>query len=87
MDILWTVLSFCAGILVVFVICKILSTPLKVIGKLIVNALIGAVVLIVFNFIGGKFGFSIAVNPITALATGVLGAPGVILMLVLQWLL
>ena len=87
MDVLWTVLSFCAGILVLYIICKIFSAPLKLIGKLVVNALIGALVLIVFNFIGGKFGFSIALNPITALVTGVLGAPGVILLLVLQWLL
>ena len=87
MDILWTVMSFCAGILVLFVVCKLLSAPLKLIGKLIVNALIGAVVLLVFNWVGGRFGFSIAVNPLTALVTGVLGAPGVVLLLVLQWML
>lgn len=87
MDILWTILSFCAGLLILYVICKLLSAPLKLIGKLVVNALIGALVLLVVNWIGGNFGISIAVNPLNALITGVLGAPGVILLLVLQWIL
>lgn len=87
MEILWTVLSFCAGILILYVVCKLLSAPLRLIGKLIINALIGALVLLVFNWIGGNFGVTIAVNPLNSLITGVLGAPGVILLLVLQWIL
>ena len=87
MDALWTILAFAAGILILYVLCKLLSAPLRLLGKLVINALVGALVLLLFNWIGGLFGLSIAINPLNALITGVLGAPGVILLLVLQWIL
>jgi inhibitor of the pro-sigma K processing machinery len=40
-----------------------------------------------FNFVGGFFSLSIPINALNALITGVLGVPGVILLLVLQWIL
>ena len=87
MDALWTILAFAAGILILYVLCKLLSAPLRLLGKLVINALVGALVLLLFNWIGGLFGLSIAINPLNALITGLLGAPGVILLLVLQWIL
>ena len=61
--------------------------PAKVLWKLVVNALLGAVILFLFNFVGGFFSLSIPINALNALITGVLGVPGVILLLVLQWIL
>ena len=87
MDALWTILAFAAGILILYVLCKLLSAPLRLLGTLVINALVGALVLLLVNWIGGLFGLSIAINPLNALITGVLGAPGVILLLVLQWIL
>ena len=52
-----------------------------------VNALLGAMILFLFNFVGGFFSLSIPINALNALITGVLGVPGVILLLVLQWIL
>ena len=51
-----TIVAFAVGLLILWILCKILSFPVKVIGKLIVNALVGAVVLFLFNLIGGFFG-------------------------------
>ena len=45
------------------------------------------VVLILFNLVGGLFGLSLAVSPLNALIVGVLGAPGVILLVILTLVL
>ena len=54
--------------------------------NLIVNAVIGGGVLLVINFVGGFWGFHIGVNPITALVVGLLGVPGVLLLIGLRLL-
>lgn len=50
-----SILAFAAGLLVLWLICKLLAFPLKVLWKLVVNALLGAVILFLFNFVGGFF--------------------------------
>ena len=87
MDILGTILAFGAGVLILYVLCKLLAAPLKLILKLVCNALVGVVVLILFNLVGGLFGLSLAVSPLNALIVGVLGAPGVILLVILTLVL
>ncbi|MBQ3201308.1 MAG: pro-sigmaK processing inhibitor BofA family protein [Clostridia bacterium] len=82
-----TIVAFAVGLLILWILCKILSFPVKVIGKLIVNALVGAVVLFLFNLIGGFFGLSIPINALSAIITGILGVPGVILLLIFQMIL
>ena len=39
------------------------------------------------NAVGALFGFSVSVNPFTAMAVGFLGLPGAVLIVVLQLLL
>lgn len=78
------ILVFVIAMIVVCVIAKLLSAPIKLIIKILVNALIGGIVLIILNWIGGNFGLHIDLNFLTALITGVLGVPGVIICLILQ---
>ena len=80
MGTLYSLLAFAAGIFVLWLICKLLSVPLKIIWKLLVNAVIGAVVLLIFNFFGGIVGFTIPISPVSALVAGILGIPGVIIL-------
>lgn len=61
--------------------------PIKIIIKLIINALVGGLLLFFFNLVGGIFGLSIMINPLNAIIAGVLGVPGVILILILQAIL
>lgn len=77
------VLAFLAGLLVLKILCKLLRFSAKILGKLIGNAILGAVILLVFNFIGGLFGLTLSITPLNALLVGVLGVPGVILLLLL----
>jgi len=87
MGMLGIALAFAAGLLIVYIICKILSVPLKIIWRLVVNALIGAGILFLFNLFGGLVGITLPINTLNALVVGVLGIPGVILLLVLKLIL
>ena len=87
MDVLGSVVAFGAGLLVLWLVFKILSLPIRILFRLLINAVIGAVILIIFNFLGDFIGLSIVINPVTAVVTGLLGVPGVILLVILQAIL
>lgn len=55
--------------------------------KLLANSLIGAIILLIVNFVGGYFGFHIGLNFITILFVSILGIPGAILLVIIQLLL
>ena len=55
-------LGFLVAIIVLFVILKLLALPLKIIIKLMFNALIGGVVLFLLNIVGARFGLIIDIN-------------------------
>ena len=67
-----------------YVLYKLFSKPLKWVGILLFNGIIGGVMLFLINTVGGFFDFHIAFNPITALVAGFLGVPGIVLMIVLK---
>ncbi len=77
------VLPFIIGIVVLFIVLKILAMPMKIIIKFLVNALIGGIVIYVLNL----FGVGMTLNWITSLIVGVLGIPGVIIVAILQFVL
>lgn len=82
-----TILAYLAGLLLLYIVGMLLVIPIRILIKLLINAIIGGVVLFFFNLIGGLFGTTIAINPLNAIIVGVLGVPGVILLLILQLLL
>jgi len=81
------VLAYSAGIMLVFMVSWIFVEPLKFLGKLILNSVLGAVFLMVFNYFGQYFDLYIAVNEVTALVLGILGIPGFIAILLVKFLL
>lgn len=81
------ILSFIIGIILLYIILRLMVIPIKIIIKLIINALVGGLLLFFFNLVGGIFGLSIMINPLNAIIAGVLGVPGVILILILQAIL
>lgn len=82
-----TIIIAAAGLLVLLLFFKIFSKPIKWILKLLLNALLGFVILIVVNYLGAFVGLKITVGWVSALVAGVLGAPGVILLLLIENLL
>lgn len=84
-----TQIIFAVGFLIVLVylISRILLKPLKLVFKLIVNSVFGLMLLWGFNFIGAMFHILIPINVPTVLIAGFLGLPGLILLIILQFIL
>lgn len=61
--------------------------PLKFIFKLTGNAILGALILTLLNMVGTYFSFHININILSTLITGLLGIPGIILLIALKSLL
>ena len=78
---------FIAAMLVLFIILKVMCLPFKIIIKLLLNALIGGVVLYFINLIGARLGFVLDINWLTAIIVGMLGVPGVIIVVILHFFL
>ena len=76
--------GYVLGLLILFVVTKIFFKPIKFTVRLIANSIIGALVLYLINLLRPVLGIYIGINPVTALITGLLGLPGVCLILVLQ---
>ena len=72
-------------IIVVLLLAKfVFHVNLKRIIELVINILLGIVVLWLINKFGGSLGISIPINIITGLVVGILGLPGVIILLLLN---
>ena len=69
------------GVLILFLVLKILALPMKLITKFIINAIIGGVIIYGLSFLG----IGIVINWITGLIVGFLGIPGVIIVAILQF--
>lgn len=80
-------MAYALGLILLYVLGWLLLVPLKMILKFIYNGIIGGIVLWLLNVVGGIIGVTIAINPVNALVVGFLGIPGVILLLLLQWIL
>ena len=80
-------LVFIGAVVAVFIILKILAWPIKKIIKILINIAIGAVLLLIVNYVGGFFNFMIPINWVSALVVGILGIPGVVILAILQFIL
>lgn len=78
------VLYFILGLAALYVCGWLLLAPFRLILKLVLNAVVGAIVLILLNLVGGTIGVMIPLNPLNALITGFFGLPGVALLFILQ---
>lgn len=68
------------GIIVLFLILKLFKASFKLILKFIVNSVIGVVILTIANALGTN----IEITTLNAFIVGVLGIPGVILLLLIK---
>ena len=75
-------LMFIAAIFVLIVVLKILTFPIRLICKFIVNSVIGGILL----YFLAKFGIFMAITWWSILLTGILGVPGVVLAIILSFI-
>ena len=77
------------GILILFVVGAVLrlfKTPLKLAMQVLLNTLLGFGALFLLNLTEAVTGISLAVILLNALVIGILGVPGLGLLLLVQWL-
>ena len=77
-----TILSFVITFAVVIIVLKLIALPIKIIGKLAINAIIGGVIL----FLLAKIGIAIVITWWMAALVAVLGIPGVIIVVILSFI-
>lgn len=78
---------YITGIIIACVLIVVFAKPLRALIKIAVNSAIGGVCIVIFNFVSQLFGFFIGVNALTAVTVGILGAPGFVMLLLLQLIL
>ena len=79
-----------AGVLLAFFIIallRIFSAPLRLALKLLANTLLGFLALWAVHLTAGITGITLGINPLNALIIGILGLPGFILLLLMQWVI
>lgn len=74
------------SVIAMIIIAKIFSWPLKKILKLIINIALGLVMILLVNVFGENIGLHIPFNIITALIAGTLGIPGVIALIIINYI-
>lgn len=77
-----------AGIvLAVIVGLKLLAKPIRFLLKLLINTVLGFVLLWLINFFGGTYGIELPLTLLNAAVVGLLGIPGVLLLLAIHFFL
>lgn len=81
---------FIAVLFAIFIAFKLFGWSIKLFFKLLINALIGAAMIFVFNYVFAGLlnlkAFYIDINWLTSLVTGIFGIPGVIVLLVIGFI-
>ena len=70
----------------VIVIAKVFSWPFRKIFKLVLNIALGLIMILIVNVFGQNIGLHIPFNIVTALISGILGLPGVICLIVINYI-
>lgn len=76
-------ISFFIGLTILYIVGRILLIPLRILKKFLINGILGGISLVLFNILGSFVGYIIPINWFTSLIVGVLGIPGIILLLIL----
>lgn len=80
----WEVAAYLIALGLVLLIGRIFYKPLKGLFLLLLNSILGGIGLFVFNMIFSGVGFTIAINAVTAAVCGLLGLPGLVLLIILK---
>ena len=79
-----SIIPYIACIFFLFIFGRIFIVPIKTILKLVINSIFGGVMIFIINLIGAIWGFHIGLNLITSIFVGILGIPGVIVIIIIK---
>ncbi len=81
-------IAFLAAIFILgLILFSVFKAPVKFIAILVFNSVLGGLLLFVLNFVFPMLGIEIGVNLLTAAVVGVLGVPGLVLLIILSFIL
>lgn len=80
-------LMIVAAVLLLMLFIRIIRLPLKLLAKAALHAAVGFVALFVLNFLGSWIGVNLEMNLFNALVAGILGVPGVLILLIFKYVL
>ena len=80
------ILALIVPVLIAIFVIKLLFSQVKLIWKIAVNSLSGFICLWLLNLASGLTGIVFEINFITTLVVGFLGIPGILLLLLFQFL-
>ena len=75
-------MAFAIGLILLGILLKLLSLPLRLVWKFITNSVAGAVILWLVSLIG----IPVKINIISALVAGIFGVPGVLAIIAYTYL-
>lgn len=87
MDLRLILMLALGGLALLAVAARAFSAPLRLVKKAAVNMLLGFAALLALNATSSITGMSLGVNCFNAIVVGILGVPGLVLLLLLQWAL
>ena len=82
-----TVVILVVAVIFLGLFIKLLKTPLKLALKLLLHAVAGFVMLFLVNLFGSDIGISLEMSWLNAIVSGVLGVPGVVILLLFKYIL
>jgi len=85
MDLKTALLLMGAALILLLVAVRIFSTPLKLLAKVGLNTLLGLGSLLLLNATSALTGLRLGLNLFNALIVGILGVPGLGLLLLARW--
>lgn len=75
-------LTYAGAIILIFIVGKLFVWPIKLVLKLLASSLIAGAAIVLINTAGTGLGIAIPLNVLNALAAGVLGIPGLVMLLI-----
>ncbi|MGR6837241.1 pro-sigmaK processing inhibitor BofA family protein [Syntrophomonas erecta] len=86
MEIVNVIMAALFLLVILYIVAQVLMKPIKLLWKVLLNSAVGLILLLIVNYIGNYFDFSLPINIITILIAGFLGIPGILLLVCFQLL-
>ena len=83
----WNVIAAVVfGLFVLYFISRIFYRPLKIVFSTLLHVVLGGAAIYLYNLVGALWGLTIGFNVISALIVGIMGLPGLGMLIALQYI-
>jgi inhibitor of the pro-sigma K processing machinery len=74
------------GVVVLYIMWRLFYRPLRLVFTVLLHLLLGGALLYLYNLVGTHWGLTIGLNVISALIVGIMGLPGLAMLIGLQYI-